>query len=223
MITEILFEDNDVLVCHKRAGIAVQTAGIGMPDMVSELKNYLSIKTKEKDPYLGVVHRLDQPVEGIIVFAKNAKSAAALSDQARGDSKAQSLKMKKYYEAVVFGHMPEQSGTLMDEILKSGRTNLSEVVRKQNGSQTTKLTDEVIEETDKAQRLKICLYTGRHHQIRVQLAHAGCPILGDLKYGTAEAIAWAKNNGYKTLQLKANHLEFMHPTTKKVLKYYLEG
>lgn len=132
MRTKIIYEDKDIIVCHKPSGIAVQSAGIGSIDMVSELKNYLNLSgqnpsktSKNKEPYLGIVHRLDQPVEGVMVFAKTPKAAASLSGQAEGSL---SGGMTKIYQAEVFGHLQEQSGELRNYLIKDGKTNTSKAV-----------------------------------------------------------------------------------------------
>ena len=119
----ILYEDNDVIICHKPAGIATQTARVGQADMVSEISNYLkTIHPEWKEaPYVGVVHRLDQPVEGILIFAKNKAAAADLSRQAAGSG------MKKEYLAVVCGEHLKRTGELKDYLLKDGKTNTSRI------------------------------------------------------------------------------------------------
>ena len=127
MKPEILFEDSEILVCHKPAGTAVQTASFSSQDMVSLLKNHLMREARKSGtplkgaPYLAVIHRLDQPVEGILVFGKTKKAAAALNNQLTGDG------FGKYYEAVTEGAPTESSGTLTDWLVRDGRTNLSSV------------------------------------------------------------------------------------------------
>ena len=118
----ILYEDRDIIVCHKVAGIAVQSARIGMPDMESTLKNYLVAKNPGKMPYLGVVHRLDQPVEGVLVFAKNKKAAAGLTGQITSGS------VTKEYLAVTAQKVEKVQGHLEDYLKKDGKTNTSAVV-----------------------------------------------------------------------------------------------
>ena len=111
MRTEILYEDEDVLVIHKPAGLPTQTAKVGQPDAVSELKNYLAKKSGSKgQPYLGIIHRLDQPVEGLLVFAKNKNAAAALTSQLQKKSEG----LNKQYQAIVCGKLPAEEGTLVD-------------------------------------------------------------------------------------------------------------
>ena len=166
----IIYEDEDIIVCKKPAGVATQTRRIGQADMESLLKNYRA--SKGELPYIGVVHRLDQPVEGIMVFAKNKEAAADLSRQ---------IKTKladKYYYAMTDGVPEKKKGTLEDELLQNGKTNTSEVVER--GTPQAKhasLSYEVVEQDGKHAVLRIKLDTGRHHQIRVQLAHAGLSLI----------------------------------------------
>ena len=215
----IVYEDDALIVCRKYPGIAVQTAALGQADMVSELKNYLAQK-EGKTPYLAVVHRLDQPVEGLLVFARTEAAAADLSRQAQGTD---TEKMTTEYTAVVFGRMPQPNGELTDRLVKDARSNTSRVVsaNDKNGKRAH-LFYEVIEETAQTQTLRIRLTTGRHHQIRVQQAHAGCPILGDTKYGTEEAKRYASEQGIRKLCLCASRLVFRHPVTGEQ-KEFLAG
>lgn len=212
MKTEIIQEDRDLLVCHKPAGLAVESATVGRMDMVSELKNYL------KSPYLGVVHRLDQPVEGLLVFAKNQKSAAALSRQLQKNTLS-----KEYYAAVCGKPIPE-SATLVDYLQKDSKTHTAGVVVK--GAADAKeavLTYRVLETVSAAETeislLQVQIQTGRFHQIRAQLAHAGTPILGDRKYGSAASLAVSQTLGVENVALCACSLEFNHPTTGKTLSF----
>ena len=129
----IIYEDKDIIVCHKPAGIATQTARVGQRDMVSEVSNYLAGCQNQTKPYVGLVHRLDQPVEGILVFARNSKAAGELSRQMTAN------KMKKQYYAVIAAEdiKPEDAAagverTLVDYLYKDGRTNTSSVVAKEH-------------------------------------------------------------------------------------------
>lgn len=203
MGVSILFEDEDILVCYKPAGVPTQTKSVAVQDMVSILKNHL--RANGQDPYVGVIHRLDQPVEGIMVFAKNSKAAADLSEQAAGTG------MEKYYQAVITGHLPQKSGRLEHELLKDGKTNRSEVVPAgTKGAKHAVLTYEVTEEQGDASLVTIRLETGRHHQIRVQFAACGHPLAGDMKYGNEE-----KRTGQSSLALCSVKLCFRHPRTKQ--------
>ena len=198
----IIYEDEDIIVCKKPAGVATQTRRIGQADMESLLKNYRA--SKGELPYIGVVHRLDQPVEGIMVFAKNKEAAADLSRQ---------IKTKladKYYYAMTDGVPEKKKGTLEDELLQNGKTNTSEVVER--GTPQAKhasLSYEVVEQDGKHAVLRIKLDTGRHHQIRTQLAHIGCPIKGDLKYGAP------RSNPDGGISLLSHRVAFVHPVSKQ--------
>lgn len=221
MKTQILYEDQDIIVCHKPAGIAVQTAGVSQQDMVSELKNYLAAQG-QKNPYIGVVHRLDQPVSGVLVFAKNQAAAASLSAQ------VQDNRMKKIYRAYVYGTFEESAkeAVLENVLLKDAKTNMSRVVNAKDTDakygKKAKLSYKVIQEISIGEEvyseLEIKLYTGRHHQIRVQLSHIGHPILGDTKYGTTESAALSAKVE-KGLKLCAYQLSFIHPKKEKEVSF----
>lgn len=214
--TYTLFEDTDILVLRKPSGIAVQSAGFGSMDLESAIKNYLAIKNPGKMPYLGIVHRLDQPVEGILVFAKTPNAAKELSRQMTAGE------LGKYYYAVTDQEPKAQQGTLEDTLLKDGKNNISKVVTKGTpGSKTARLSYEVIDSiedpktgTGKKYLIKIKLDTGRHHQIRVQMSHAGMPLIGDKKYNSEE------KSGYP-LALCSFQLELSHPKKKKKIKYQI--
>lgn len=215
----ILHEDNDIIVCHKPAGIATQTARVGQADMVSEIANYLTEKREGggKSPYVGVVHRLDQPVEGILVFAKNKPAAADLSRQAAGED------MEKEYLALVCGRDMRRSGELTDYLLKEGKTNTSRVVPMEvKGAKEARLSYEVLWEKPPEALVKICLYTGRHHQIRVQMANAGMPLLGDHKYAGEEALALSERRGIRQTALCAYRLSFIHPKTGQRMRFEIK-
>lgn len=192
---EILYEDDNLIVCYKPAGVATQTKRLGQQDMESILKNYVADKLRKQNknaqPYIGVVHRLDQPVEGVMVYAKNPKAAAALSKQVRERSIG-----KNYYALV---QLPEdktfvettglpQEGTKEDYMVFDRRTNISKLVPKgMKDAKKAVLDYKVIAEEQGRALLDITLHTGRHHQIRLQLAGMGTPITGDKKYGKSEA------------------------------------
>ena len=180
---EIIYEDEAIIVCRKEAGVAVQTARAGQADMVSLLKNYRA--KKKEEPYIGLIHRLDQPVEGVMVFAKTKQAAAKLSVQVSSRS------MEKEYLAVTEGIPQPSEGELCDWLLRNGRTNTSQVVEPGTPQAKDAKLRYQVEQTDEEQQkalVHIWLHTGRHHQIRVQFAHAGYPLMGDTKYGR-EAVA----------------------------------
>lgn len=231
MQTEILFEDKDILVCYKPAGIATQTAGFAAMDVVSELKNYLSAKG-QADPFVGVIQRLDQPVEGVLVFGKNKKATAALNKQLTHNE------IKKEYLAAVFvktedkptdsfwkekDEYPLHSKTVLtDYLVKDARTNTSYVVENPVSSADAKkaeLTYTILQkekvEGGMILYVRIFLHTGRHHQIRVQFAHADMPLLGDRKYGTEASQKLSDALSVRDVALCAQTLRFKHPVTGK--------
>ena len=240
MQTQILYEDNDILVCYKPAGIATQTGGFAKMDVVSELKNYLA-KEGKKEPYLGLIQRLDQPVEGVLVFGKNSKATAVLNQQIADKT------MKKQYLAAVFLedrsdsdnsfwkekelHLVGEQITLTDYLQKDSKTNLSKVVSANNkeavkAAKKAELTYTITkkEKIDQGYILyvKIDLHTGRHHQIRVQLSHVGMPLLGDLKYGTSMSKQVSQKLFVPDVALCAQTIQFRHPSSKKPLTFTIK-
>ena len=205
----ILYEDKDVVVCCKPAGFPVQTRKPGCMDMESALRNYLA--GKGQGTYLAVIHRLDQPVEGVMVFAKTKQAAAKLSVQVSSRS------MEKEYLAVTEGIPQPSEGELCDWLLRNGRTNTSQVVEPGTPqAKDAKLRYQVEQTDDKQQKalVHIWLHTGRHHQIRVQFAHAGYPLMGDTKYGR-EAVA----GRYCPVALCSCRIAFIHPVTGKEMEF----
>lgn len=217
----ILYEDDQIIVAYKPAGIATQTARAQQQDMVSELKNYLAKNSKEKgEPYLGLVHRLDQPVCGILVFAKTKSAAASLSHQ------IETGEMQKYYYAIVMGRPEKESDILLDYLYKDGHNNLSYVVKKDFPEAKKAVLEYrvvktlvALEENVEATMLEIKLLTGRHHQIRVQLSNANLPILGDAKYGSIKSKDFSNTSACRHLALCAHKLRFKQPLTGKELTF----
>lgn len=213
---EIIYEDNDIILCHKPAGVATQTKRLGQQDMESLLKNYRA--KKGEPPYIGVVHRLDQPVEGIMVFAKNQKAAANLSKQ------VQERVIGKYYYVVSANEPKEKEGVLEDNLLTDKKTNFTQVIDindskwsvtdHQKDAKHAKLEYRVVESKQEKTLFDIKLHTGRQHQIRVQMAHMGCPLIGDSKYGNGQS--------KEGLALCSYKLEFLHPVTKKQMKFEIQ-
>ena len=240
----ILYEDNDIIVCHKPASIATQTARVGQADMVSEITNYLAMAakgnaagcgtgnkaghTEGRSPYVGVVHRLDQPVEGVLVFAKTRHAAAELGRQNTEN------RMEKYYYAVVCGQEFESDGVLTNYLLKDGKTNTSRIVPPEVKDAKKAVLDyrvvtkmPYMEETEaeffhSIALVEIRLHTGRHHQIRVQMRYAGMSLLGDYKYADAETIAISDRMHIKEIALCAYRLSFLHPRTGKRLQFKIQ-
>lgn len=209
---EIIYEDEAIIVCRKEAGVAVQTARAGQADVVSLLKNYRA--KKKEEPYIGLIHRLDQPVEGVMVFAKTQQAAAKLSAQVSSRS------MEKEYLAVTTGVPKPQKGELRDWLLRDGKTNTSAVVDKGTPQAKEAVLDyevEQVSENGQQALVHIWLHTGRHHQIRVQFAHAGYPLVGDTKYGKSE-----QNSRYCPVALCSCRIGFVHPVTKKKMEFVIE-
>ncbi len=213
MKTKILYEDQELILCYKPAGLATQTSHIGQADVVSELKNYLKTVKKEKVPYLGVVHRLDQPVEGLLVFAKTKKTAAALSAQLGKGT------LNKHYYAVICGQPMEREGTLVDKLYKSEDNRAVIVTERQDQTGNPEkysvkeavLQYRLLESREQLSLVDIHIDTGRFHQIRAQMAHAGMPLVGDRKYGGEESLAFGSRLGVNNVALCAYRIEFCHP------------
>lgn len=228
MQTQIVYEDEAVLVIRKPAGLATESAGIGQKDVVSELKNYVAKKNPGKMPYLGVVHRLDQPVEGLLVFAKTKKAAENLTVQLGKGT------LKKEYLAVVCGKVPENTGRLVDYLAKEkGMAVVKDAAdaqaKKDADVQSEKAADPQAKkavltytkkaETEKFTLLAVQIETGRFHQIRAQLSHAGFPILGDEKYGSEESKELSREKKIRFTALCAASLSFRHPVTGKIMAF----
>ena len=239
----IIYEDSHIIICHKPAGIAVQTARIGVQDLVSLLKNHLAdtqpqehqksrqTGRQNREPCLAVIHRLDQPVEGLLVFAKTPKAARELNRQLTSSG------FGKHYRALVIGTPRLAEGTLEDYLVKDARTNTSRVCTKDTpGAKLARLHYRVKETFAESQPptslVEIQLDTGRHHQIRVQMAHLGCPLAGDRKYGspavpsvqadTAASHLAAHTENMGELKLCAYCLEFRHPESGKKMRFSLD-
>lgn len=236
MQTQIVYEDEAVLVIRKPAGLATESAGIGQKDVVSELKNYVAKKNPGKMPYLGIVHRLDQPVEGLLVFAKTKKAAENLTAQLGKGT------LKKEYLAVVCGKVPENTGRLVDYLAKEKgmavvRDTADAQAKKDADAQAEKDADVQAEkaadpqakkavltytkkaETKELTLLAVQIETGRFHQIRAQLSHAGFPILGDEKYGSEESKELSREKKIRFTALCAASLSFRHPVTGKTMAF----
>lgn len=239
MRTKIIYEDEQVLVCHKPAGLATQSGRVGQADMVSELKKYLvsgqkaaeaqrnapgSKAGKGSEPYLGIIHRLDQPVEGLLVFAKTKEAAAKLTAQLAKGS------LNKQYYAVVYGKPAVDSGELVDYLIKDkDMARVSENGKADTEAKKAILQYKVVSNTmtevsdvpEDISLLDIHIDTGRFHQIRVQMAHAGLPLLGDSKYGSELSQEISKRLGIRNVALYAYRVEFVHPKTGKKLEFQI--
>ena len=205
----IIYEDNHIIVVEKMPNIPSQSDKTGDKDMQTTVKEY--IKEKYKKPgnvYLGLVHRLDRPVGGVMIFAKTSKAAGRLSNEVREKV------FKKKYLAVVDGKFENKQGILEDYLYKDERTNTSKVVSEnKKNAKYAKLEYKVLtyNEVKNLTLLEINLFTGRHHQIRLQLANFGHSIFGDQKYGT-------RGKG-KQIALWAYELTIEHPITKESMTF----
>ena len=205
----IIYEDNQIIVVEKLPNIPSQSDKTGDIDLLSIVKQYIKEKyNKPGEVYIGLVHRLDRPVGGVMVFARTSKAAARLSEQVRNKE------FKKEYLAVVVGKFKEKNGILENYLFKDERNNISKVVNKdKKNSKYAKLKFEVLRynEVKDLSLIKINLYTGRHHQIRVQLANLGHSIYGDQKYGI-------RGKG-KQIALWAYKIKLIHPVKKKEMEF----
>ena len=201
---EIIYEDEDILLCRKPAGMATQTKRLGQQDMESWLKNY-RVK-KGEPPYIGIVHRLDQPVEGLMVYGKTQVATANLSKQ------VQQRMLGKYYYAVSAKSPEREEGVLENYLLTDKKLNHTKVVEPSASKEAkqAKLEYCVTDKRENAVVFDIKLHTGRQHQIRVQMAHMGCPLIGDSKYGNGEKMS---------LGLCSYRLQFSHPRTGEAMDY----
>ena len=206
---KILYEDNHIIVVEKPPNVPSQADKTTDEDMLTIIKRYIKEKyNKPGNVYLGLVHRLDRPVGGVMVFAKTSKAASRLSEQVRNKT------FKKEYLAIVDGKLDVKSGTLEDYLVKNEKNNLSKVTNKETkNAKYAKLDYEVLKYNKEINLsvLRILLHTGRHHQIRVQLANMGHSICGDQKYGT-------RGRG-KQISLWAYKLTIEHPTTKESMTF----
>lgn len=202
---EILFEDNHLLGVVKPVNVPVQEDTTGDADLLSLLKEDVKVRyNKPGNVYMGLVHRLDRPVGGAMIFAKTSKAASRLSDNVRTHS------FRKVYLTVVHGKPPAQSGRLVDTLLKDASSNTVSVVRKGTPGGKEAILDYTVVGTSEEgySLLKIDLHTGRSHQIRVQLSNIGCPLYGDQKYGASV------NKPGQQIALWSSVVAFPHPVTK---------
>ncbi len=206
---QILYEDNHIIVVDKRPSQIVQGDKTGDEPLNESLKQYLKEKyNKPGNVYLGVVHRLDRPVSGLVIFSRTSKALARLNKQIADKS------IKKTYWAVVRNRPVPESGQLVHYLAKDEKKNKSFVVSGTRKDARQAILDyRLIGSSDQYYLLEITLRTGRHHQIRVQLAKMGCPIKGDLKYG------YPRSNETAFIHLHARKLEFTHPVTREPLQF----
>jgi len=202
---QVLYEDNHVIIINKRAGDLVQGDKTGDAPLSDIVKSYLKAKySKPGNVYLGVVHRLDRPTSGIVLFAKTSKALPRLN-KLFAEKKA-----NKTYWALVKNAPPKNHDTLIHWLRKNQKNNKSTAfIKETSDCKKAILHYKILKKLDTYYLLEIALETGRHHQIRSQLSNIGCPIKGDLKYG------FNRSNSDASISLHARQLEFVHPVSDK--------
>jgi len=205
---DILFEDNHLIVFNKKPSQIVQGDKTGDAPLSDLLKSYIKIRDhKPGNVFLGVVHRIDRPVSGVVIFAKTSKALERLNGMIRDG------KISKTYWAVVGKLPPENEDHLIHFLKKNEEKNKSFAYdREVPGSRKAELTYQLIGQSQRYFLLEVKLLTGRHHQIRSQLSKIGCPIKGDLKYG------FDRSNPDGSIHLHARQIEFVHPVSKEIIK-----
>lgn len=205
MKEQIVYEDNHLLVINKKVGQLVQGDKTGDESLLDSIKNYIKIRdNKPGNVFLGLVHRIDRPTSGLVIYAKTSKALSRLTQMVKN------REVKKTYWAVVPKEMIPQSQRLVHYLQKNEKNNKAIVFTKvTDGAKEAILTYNIIKTLDNYHLLEIDLETGRHHQIRAQLSKTGVPIKGDLKYGSP------RSNPDGGINLHARKLEFVHPVTKE--------
>lgn len=201
--SQVLYEDNHIIVINKQPSQIVHSDKTQDESLEEQLKTYLKIKyNKPGDAFIGVCHRLDRPVSGAVIFAKTSKALTRLNEMIK------ERKVQKTYWAITRNRPTKDKDTLKDYILRNEKNNKSYITKDVNNGLYAELTYTLIAQSDYYNLLEVNLKTGRHHQIRVQLAHIGCPIKGDLKYG------YGRSNKVSSISLHARKIEFVHPVSK---------
>ena len=201
---EVVYEDNHIIIVNKSAGEIVQGDKTGDTPLSETVKQYLKAKyQKPGNVFIGVTHRLDRPVSGLVVFAKTSKALARLNDMFRNGG------VKKTYWAVVKNRPPQEEGELTHYLVRNEQQNKSYAHDKEvPRSKLARLRYRLLKASDRYFLLEVELMTGRHHQIRCQLARMGCPIKGDLKYGAE------RSNADGSISLHARKISMVHPVSK---------
>lgn len=205
---EVVYEDNHIIIVNKQSGEIVQGDKTGDRPLSETVKEYIKVKYhKPGNVFLGVVHRLDRPVSGLVVFAKTSKALARLNEMFRkGD-------VQKTYWAIVKNTPTQSEAELNNWIVRNEKQNKSYAYDHEvKNSKNARLRYSVLARTDRYTLLEVHLMTGRHHQIRCQLSHMGCPIKGDLKYG------FPRSNPDGSISLMAKRIEFVHPVSKDTIQ-----
>jgi 23S rRNA pseudouridine1911/1915/1917 synthase len=205
---EILYEDNHLIAVNKKSSDLAQGDRTGDESLDTRVKKYIAEKYKKPgEAFLGVIHRLDRPVSGVLLYARTSKALERLNEIFR------TRDVRKIYLAVVKERPPEDEGNLDHFLKKNEKQNKSYTYDHEvSGSKKAGLSYRIISRSDKYYLLEIELHTGRHHQIRAQLSAVGCPIKGDLKYG------FSRSNEDGSICLHARSLEFVHPVRKEKIK-----
>lgn len=205
---QVLYEDNHLIIVNKLAGQLIQGDKSGDTPLLELVKQHLKVKyNKPGEVFLGLVHRLDRPVSGVVVFAKTSKALSRMNELFKQQ------KVSKIYWAIVSKMPDENGGTLVDYLKKNERNNKSYVVSvKTKSALRAELDYKLLASSKKYFLLEVILKTGRHHQIRVQLSNKGMTIKGDLKYGAA------RSNDDASISLHARSLSFIHPVSKKSIE-----
>lgn len=204
---QILFEDNHIIIINKKSSQIVHSDKTGDVSLEEMVKHYLKTKyNKPGNVYCGLVHRLDRPVSGVVMFAKTEKALVRLNKMMKEHQ------IHKTYWAIVRNNNIKPKATLVNFLIRNEKQNKTYVTKDTNKGKYAELDYEVLKKSDNYQLLKVNLKTGRHHQIRVQLSNIGCPIKGDLKYG------FERSNKDASISLHARELEFLHPVKKEQIK-----
>ncbi len=208
MAIQVLFEDNHLIAVVKRSGQTVQSEPNKPLSLEEEVKSYIKQKyNKPGDVFLGVIHRLDMPVNGIVLFARTSKALARMNE------KFKNREIRKIYEAHVENKPPHNSDTLIHYLIRDDKKNFTKAFDKPfPKAERAELRYSLIAQKQNFSILNIELHTGRKHQIRAQLGAIGCPIIGDIKYGSKSKL----NDG--AIKLTAIFLSFAHPISKEELK-----
>lgn len=207
-IPSILYEDNHIIIINKRSSDLVQGDGTGDEPLDDIVRAYIKEKyNKPGDVFLGVVHRLDRPVSGCVVYARTSKALSRMSELFR------TRDVRKTYWAIVSERPPAEEGILSNYLKKNEPQNKSYVYDKEvKGSKLAELSYRVLSRSEKYYLIEVDLLTGRHHQIRAQLSAAGCPIKGDLKYGSK------RSNEGGGISLHSRRISFVHPVKNEEIK-----
>ncbi len=240
----IIYEDDNIIVCVKSAGTATQSADLRSKDLVSLIKTHLVRQARKNkvrltgEPYVGLIHRLDQPVEGILVIAKDKESAANLSKQVTDN------RIDKRYLAVVEGIPNDDKIHLKKEVSKDGTIYIEdEIIKKSDGNarivtglpadeleklgnpedkKISKLEYKIISSNNNRSLIEVHLLTGRFHQIRATMAYLGCPIVGDTRYGAPPIPPDSAHLSPKAIALCSHKLSFKHPVTGQTMSFSIE-